>query len=208
MPWTCSACGASASDDRAACPACGAQKTAWTAVVNRTRTMRVSRRSFSLRAGLDPASRPVGDPAHADPETAPATAAPALDRDHVEHLRACGHAPAPADLLYVAVTPAGAPRLDVVVEPLFAGRPGEEVPVPTTLPPGLPRDATLLVPLLLVRGDGDPIAPDAFPGLAVVETGEDGEPGHAPALEVEAVGKPRQEVALVARDLEPFPFSD
>ncbi len=200
MPWSCKGCGGEVPDNRHTCAACGHQKTSWTVVAAVTRTMRVSRRSFTLRRGRSTAPRATVD--GSDPETEVTTQARVLERRYVDALRASGRAPAPADTLYVALAPGGAADLTVRGEVLFAGKPSETFEVPLTAPAGLPKDAVLLVPLVLVRGAGPALAADAFPGATVIdvdEPGEDGAAGHAPSLEVQALDRPAQAVELVPR---------
>lgn len=200
MPWSCPGCGSEVPDDRGACAGCGQSKTSWTVFADATRTLRISTRSFTLRRGRDASPGALGEPG--DPETDVTTEGRALERRYADSLRSSGRRPAPADTLYVALAPAGAADLTVTGEVLFAGKPTEPFEVPLQAPPGLARDAVVLVPLVLVFGPGPQVPRDAFPGATVLDVDEpapDGAPGHAPALEVQAFGRPARAVDLVAR---------
>lgn len=199
MPWSCIECGGEISDDLRACPGCAQRKTAWTVSASATRTMRITRRRFTLHRGVDTTP---GAPGAVEPALVPTTEARVLDKEYAEALRASGRAPAPADTLFVALGASGATDLTVRGEVMFDGKPSEPFEVPIQAPPGLEKGAVVLVPLILVRGAGPAVARDAFVGATVLDVDEptaDGATGHAPTLELEALGRPAQAVALVAR---------
>ncbi|MGE0708940.1 MAG: hypothetical protein AB7N76_23730 [Planctomycetota bacterium] len=178
MPWPCKSCGQRIVDDAVhSCPACGWKKPDWTLQGDQTRSFAIAGGKKVLllrgpREGLTPAEEAV-----------------VLPKERARALAAAGRQPAGQDVLTVRLIPRKAADLEVLLELCFEAR---EVEEQHHTPEGEP-DAEGQVDLrvLFVAGEGE-LAPDAFPGLVVIDLGEDTARGWAPAVEVSALKKKAQ----------------
>lgn len=168
MPWTCEACGVEAERDEAECPSCAAPKTSWTMVRDETRSFVLTVKRFELLRGAD---------------KAPASVAPVMAKD-----AARGASPLdPEALLHVRLFARGTKDPSVSLALEF-----EQAEVtPAGFPAFEPVNAEgfVDVPFLLVHGPGNADGID-LDGVHVVDATEETELGFAPAVEVEALGKP------------------
>lgn len=188
MPWACSHCKAQNTDDAALC-GCGAAKTTWTVLADRTRTLSVARKRVTLERGADTRTRAPGDPALSATTLVAATRLAPVDTARAAEMAARGLLPATSQLLFVGLEGPGAARADVTLEVLFSTRPSEE----RVLPGPVPADGYVRV--LFVSGPGAEGL--AFPDVHVVDVTEaEADDGHAPTVEVSALGRPAQAVTL------------
>lgn len=202
MPWECPTCGAVALADDAPCSACGVAKTAWTVVVDRTRTLQVTARSFRVYRGdgTDPVPADVGYDAVALLEATRATSVP---KDTLRQLAADGQLPPSAWVLFAVLKNKGQPA-DVTLEAMFAAQPSVEHVVASE--PGPAGDPRGFARYLCTHGEGE-LDPAAFPGLCLVDLGEDTPERLAPTVEVSALGKPPVELPVSDRVMRRFRFS-
>src|SRR5688500_4844176 len=104
MPWTCPSCGcAGVADTTIDCPGCGAGKTAWTVVEDRTRLFVVPTKKLTLQRGDSVLSHPPGDPQGATVVLREAEEAIALPRSEVRALFDRGHLPPSAYVTFVTL---------------------------------------------------------------------------------------------------------
>lgn len=186
MPWTCKQCGAEvARDDHRECPGCGAAKTDWTLLADKTREFRVVVASLRVERGHDEETYPPpDDPRQTGPREV-ATVAPTLPRACARRIAEQGHLPLSRHTLWVRV-PGKAPKaaaLTLSIEHATA----EVVDLELEAPPA-PDGQGAELRLLLVHGPGEPLPPDAFPGVRVVDVGDPASPGHAPHVSL-ALGR-------------------
>lgn len=189
MPWSCKTCQAVTPDDSsAACPACGARKTSWTLVQDKTRTMVVGtkKRFECLRGDFGAPVAAAGDYERAG--WAPTETLPALHKDAARKLAAEGRLPAPRDVVAVREWPGTAKDRSVAVTVEYAERKAEGRTVPGPEGP-LDDDGSIDARLLAVWGDDD-APPPAFDGLTVVEVSEPTPAGFAPFAQVAALKRP------------------
>lgn len=182
MPWTCASCGGEVETDETSCPACAAPKTSWTLVREKTRAFVLAGKKFELLRGE---AREV------------AQRAPVIGKDAAKRLSAEGALPSPAQTLFVRLHPKQSQDLTVKVTPEFETLEA----VAHTFQPFEPTGAEgwVDVPLVLVHGP-EGLDGIAFAGAHVVDVTEETERGHAPALEVKALGKPARSVPLAVDD--------
>ncbi len=193
MPWTCSACAVEVLDDHPACPACGAKKSSWTLHAERTRTLAISTPRLVVLRG-ERAEPLLASEVHLEDVVLHETdEAPALLRADVLALHRAGRRPAPRDVVFVRSGQDPDPKRGYSVTVEFARQAVESSARPWQ------RGGWWEARLVFVRGP-EPAgwAEVAFPGLELVCVHEDGEPGHAPTIELEAQRK-RRELRVVPR---------
>jgi len=202
VPWSCPSCAHQVELDESTCPACGAAKSAWTIIKDRTRTMVVpGRKRFVLRRGESRRSAPAGE---ATLVLVEAEEAIVLDEEQARRIAERGHVPAPADLLFVGLYPGKRSDLSVTVEALYETQAGEPLEVPRERAEGEP-DPVLVAFVFL---DTAEVPADLeFPDVQIVAIGEENEAGFAPSVEFSALGKDAQEVPAVRKPLPKFAFS-
>lgn len=194
MPWQCPQCSTEVGDDAVKlCPECGLAKTSWTLVKDQTRRLRVGvGKRFVCERGASerPQDAPLSE-AYDAASWATTDVAPALPTSAARALADAGQGPAPRDVLRVVQHPGkGAPSA-VELTVLNEGR--GSTTTEHEARPGSPPD----VRFLLVFGE----PPDglAFDGLEVVDVTDDGPGGHAPHVEVVALKRQPQRLAIEPR---------
>src|SRR5690606_32867634 len=190
--------------DDLVCPSCSAQKDSWTLVAEKTRSFQLSTTKFLvLRAGAA-GPLPEGPLDERALGLEPAEVVPAVRREVVQRLVERGGRPSAASAFVVRLVPRakrpGPKGRNVALTALHASREAAELAVGVEWPDPLAADALLDVKLLAVFGAGD-LPERPWPDVTLVDLGEETELGHAPELEVAALGKrPRKlPVAEVGR---------
>jgi hypothetical protein len=194
MPWRCPQCAEEIDDDViATCPGCGLAKRAWTLVTGQTRTLRVGKRFICERGDDDaPSSAPL--PAAYDAATWLLTGgvAPALPTSEARRLAEAGQGPAPRDVLRVSQKPGKGKPTVVELTTLPEGSASRTIEREARPEP--PHDARFLLVF------GEPPDGLAFEGLEVVDVTDDRPEGHAPHIEVVALKRPPQRLAITPAD--------
>lgn len=193
MPWTCVACETVVSDDEMVCPQCEVAKTHWTMQVDKTRTFRLSARKLTCYRGDGSQPQPAGEAGEV--VYTKTRAAVVLDKELARELSAAGQLPATRDLLFVRLTPRGYEDLSVTLTINFAQADEVEHTAEQSLSAEeLVNEAGWFHNVYcFVYGEGD-ASEIQFPGVYVVDVGEDTERGFAPTLEVRGLRKPPQEL--------------
>lgn len=193
MPWTCVACETVVSDDELVCPQCEVAKTHWTMQVDKTRTFRLSARKLACYRGDGSQPTPAGEPGEV--VYSKTSLAIVLEKAAARELSAAGQQPATRDLLFVRLTPRGYEDLRVTLTLNFAQQDELEHLAEQSQPAQelVNEQGWFHVVYCFVYGDGD-ASEIQFPGIHVVDVGEDTERGFAPTLEVRGLRKPPQEL--------------
>lgn len=186
MPWTCPVCSDEVTDDRSACPRpeCRGRKADWT-VGAHTRQLVVTGPRLEVLRGAQEEPVPAGEVEPGEP-LSETDVAPVLPKQLVVDLFRSGRRPGPAHVVVVRVWQPGQQKsLSLIVE--YAHREA----APATYP--LRATGYLETRFLFVHGEDPPGWEEvAFPLLELHDLSEEGEPGHAPSLEVEALRKRRE----------------
>lgn len=194
MPWTCERCGTESTDDKAACPSCGGGKKSWTLHADRTRTLVVPTPQLVVQRG-EREEPLLASEAHLEDEVLlDAEEARALPKARVAALHRAGQRPAPRDVLFVLYGQGQESTKKVGVTVEYARR---EADARTY---DFQRGGWWESRFVFVRGP-DPAgwAQVQFPGLELVDVAEEGEPGHAPTVEV-GVARKKKELTVVPVD--------
>ena len=182
MPWTCSDCATTVTDDQSVCPACNAEKSAWTMIADVTREFVVAASSrLTVLRGDQEESFPPGDPAHGAATFTAAEVASVLSMTHARQLARRGHQPPSRHLLFARVTK---PKPDAEVN-LSVDFAQQELAIHPFTPASAvtAADGAALFTFLLVAGAGD--AGDiAFPNVLVIDVTEETTAGFAPDVEI------------------------
>jgi hypothetical protein len=200
MSWDCKSCGAAGvSDNLNTCPECARVKTAWTLVVDRTRTLTISRKKFVLQRGDGSRSGPASE--------SPVTlyAAEKITVFTKQELRALadqGHVPASAYVVFVTLYPRQTTDLTVELAVLYENQASEQLSFPDAATPG--GEDVHYAQFVFAYGDGD-LEGIEFPDMTVVDLSE--LDGFAPSVEFSALGKKEQELPTTATKLRQYAFS-
>lgn len=194
MPWSCGACGALVEDDgEGTCAACGARKTSWTVIQDRTRTLRLGKRRFELLRGTTREAAPPRDPPYAGEDLLQADHGVVVAASTLRALHAQGLAPAGHHVLFVRLRPDRAKdwTVRVAIDLAQDARREEAHPVAGELV-----DGEVDARFVFVCADGADLAGVTFPGVALVDVTDDAGLGYAPEVEVRALGRAPRELPL------------
>ncbi len=190
MPWQCTQCNTAIDDDVVkTCPGCGHAKTSWTMVKEQTRKLRVGLKKFVCERGTD--ESPVAAPRAETYDAAVWVAtevAPAIPTAEARRLAGAGQGPSPKDVLRVVLHPGGAPPSPIELTTLPEAR--RSATSEHEARRNAPHDARFLLVF------GEPPDGLSFEGLTVVDVTDDRPEGHAPHLEVVALRRPVQKLAI------------
>lgn len=194
MPWDCSECGQHVGDDETqSCPGCQHQKSTWTVVPDRTRTLVVKGHRFQCLRGRVSETTSAVDPLYDAMGLDETRIARVLSKASALKLAEQQRQPASFDLLVVRLIPR-AVSAEVVLGIDYARQDLDEQTHPA------PSDPFVDVPFLFVAG------PEALPlgfgfnGLRVVDVTESTDLGFAPGIEVTALKCPTVELTSEAVD--------
>ncbi len=190
MPWQCTQCSTAIDDDAVkTCPGCGHAKTSWTMVKEQTRKLRVGLKKFVCERGTDgsPVAAPLAETYDAA-VWATTEVAPALSTVEARRLAEAGQGPAPKDVLRVVLHPGGAPPSPIELTTLPEAR--RSATSEHEARRNAPHDARFLLVF------GEPPDGLVFEGLTVVDVTDDRPEGPAPQLEVLALRRPVQKLAI------------
>lgn len=206
MPWTCTTCGCEVTDDASSCPTCAVVKTTWTVAFDQTRSLVIARKKFSCLKGDCGRSYQPDHPLQEGVELSEAKAAVATSKARLRAIQEAGELPPTANVLFVALHPAGARQVQVTVEVMFAGMPSVEHVVTVETPADLPQGDPFYATFLFVYGPED-VSDVTFDGLHILDVSEEGETGFAPTVEVSAFGRTPVELPLAPQPTKEYAFS-
>lgn len=191
MPWTCERCGTQSTDDKAACPSCGGGKKSWTLHADRTRTLVVPTPQLVVQRGEREEPLLASEVHLEDAVLLDTDEARALTKAAVAALHRAGKRPAPRDILFVLYGQGQESTKKVGVTVEYAQR---EADARTY---DFQRGGWWESRFVFVRGpEPEGWAQVQFPGLELVDVHEEGEPGHAPTVEV-GVARKKKELTVV-----------
>lgn len=200
MPWNCKRCGAADLNDTVpGCPECHQAKTAWTLVVDQTRTLTISRKSFVLERGDGSSSAPA---AATPVALSAATSITVLPTSELLAIAERGHVPPSAQVVFVTLHPRRSTDLTVELTPVYAGQPAQPLSFTDVALPG--SEGVYHAPFVFTFGS-DSLEGLTFPDLTIVDITEGD--GFAPSVEFRALNKRAQELPVSATKLRRFAFS-
>ena len=200
MPWDCKSCGTSdLKDSESACPECQRVKTAWTLVVDRTRTLTVSRKKFVLQKGNGTRPEPAGQ---SQVTLSGATKITVLSKSDLRTYSEDGNVPPSAYVVFATLYPRRSTDLTVELALIYGAQATESQGYPDAA--SLETEGVHYAQFVFTYGQGD-VSDVSFPDITIVDLSEGD--GFAPSVEFSALGKKAQELPTTATKLRRFAFS-